>query len=358
MKLTALIMAAAMSVAVVASSLNVTASATGVVAPIHEEAAEHIGVMETTYSDGSWTSEYQTWYYNNFESGNTYFLYWAPWCVMFVDYIIDDCGGEVNVHYPKTASSGAMLQWYANKGMYAVKENYTPKPGDIIFFCYSSDRAATDHVGIVESVCNGVVTTIEGNTQGYGDSRYGVRRFTYALNDWRIKGYANTSSFMQSSSSASAPSAEAASIVSGASYNIVCKNGYYLNLYESGWYGDGARLCLWQQDWTTSQIMIPRQQADGNWLIYPKLSNNGNGRVLDVLRKNGQLRSGCSIDIWSPNDGPAQSLQLVPCGDGYYKLRLASNGLVIKAVGAYNNASLILTYDDGSAGTMFKFVRV
>ena len=69
--------------------------------------------------------------------------------------------------------------------------NYTPKSGDLIFFdwayngyCYKSPASSYgDHVGIVESVSGGTVTTIEGNSSNR------VQRRTYSLSDQEIKGY-------------------------------------------------------------------------------------------------------------------------------------------------------------------------
>ena len=69
--------------------------------------------------------------------------------------------------------------------------NYTPQSGDLIFFDWAFDgynykapaSAHGDHVGIVEKVENGYVTTIEGNSGGK------VKSITYKLTDRNIKGY-------------------------------------------------------------------------------------------------------------------------------------------------------------------------
>ena len=60
--------------------------------------------------------------------------------------------------------------------------SYVPASGDIIFFDWRSD-GSVDHVGIVESVVDGVVHTIEGNS---GDA---CRRQSYSIGDGRIYGY-------------------------------------------------------------------------------------------------------------------------------------------------------------------------
>ena len=60
--------------------------------------------------------------------------------------------------------------------------NYTPSPGDIIFFDWEQN-GGVDHVGIVEKAENGKVYTIEGN------SRDEVRAKSYSLNYKCIYGY-------------------------------------------------------------------------------------------------------------------------------------------------------------------------
>ncbi len=60
--------------------------------------------------------------------------------------------------------------------------SYVPAAGDIIFFDWEND-GTIDHVGIVESVTDGVVNTIEGNS---GDK---VARKSYNMGSDAIYGY-------------------------------------------------------------------------------------------------------------------------------------------------------------------------
>lgn len=59
---------------------------------------------------------------------------------------------------------------FKRKGIWIEDGSVTPKPGDII--CYNWDDSAQpndgypDHIGLVESVAGGQITTIEGNTNG------------------------------------------------------------------------------------------------------------------------------------------------------------------------------------------------
>jgi uncharacterized protein YgiM (DUF1202 family) len=73
-------------------------------------------------------------------------------------------------------------------GKYIEDETITPQPDDLIFFNFTAKKHPNNlratHVGIVESVANGVITTIEGN---YGDA---VKRRKIAVGAVTIRGYA------------------------------------------------------------------------------------------------------------------------------------------------------------------------
>jgi hypothetical protein len=73
-------------------------------------------------------------------------------------------------------------------GKYIEDETITPQPNDLIFFNFTAKKHPNNlratHVGIVESVANGIITTIEGN---YGDA---VKRRKIAVGSVTIRGYA------------------------------------------------------------------------------------------------------------------------------------------------------------------------
>lgn len=72
--------------------------------------------------------------------------------------------------------------WYRAKGRYRTRlSGYVPFPGDIIFFTNSNNFYY--HTGIVEFVKDGVVHTIEGNSNDC------VRRVEYSIIDSKINGY-------------------------------------------------------------------------------------------------------------------------------------------------------------------------
>ena len=109
------------------------------------------------------------------------------WCDIFVttvfqqvglsDLIGRECGVQRHI--------GIMEK----KGIW--KGRTQPKVGDIVTFDWDGGGWA-DHIGIVESVNNGVITTIEGNSALYAGStaKTKVNRKTYNWNSRYIKGYA------------------------------------------------------------------------------------------------------------------------------------------------------------------------
>lgn len=77
---------------------------------------------------------------------------------------------------------------FKSKGIWIEDGKITPKPADIVCFNWDDTTQANDgwadHIGIVESVSNGVITTIEGN---YGRQ---VKRRTMPVGWGYIRGYA------------------------------------------------------------------------------------------------------------------------------------------------------------------------
>lgn len=87
----------------------------------------------------------------------------VEWCACFVSWCADQAGMLENGELPKFASCNSQgVPWFQERGGWKDR-SYTPSPGDIIFFDWDSDEKA-DHVGIVEKVENGIIYTIEGNS--------------------------------------------------------------------------------------------------------------------------------------------------------------------------------------------------
>lgn len=93
------------------------------------------------------------------------------WCVAFVWDIFRMagasslfCGGK------KTASCGTL--WAYHKGQGQAVTDF--QPGDVVFFDFSGKRSRTEHVGIVEKVEGGYITTIDGNTGASNEANGGA----------------------------------------------------------------------------------------------------------------------------------------------------------------------------------------
>jgi hypothetical protein len=103
------------------------------------------------------------------------------WCAIFVSWCAEQCGFIDAGVLPRFSSCGTGIGRFKDRGQWQDR-NYTPAPGDIIFFDWEGD-GISDHVGIVEKTDNTTVYTIEGNTS---DS---VARRNYAAVGVKIMGY-------------------------------------------------------------------------------------------------------------------------------------------------------------------------
>lgn len=118
----------------------------------------------------------------------------GDWCAAFVSWCADQAGYNLvdwtdvtsNPNdFPFYVTVGRGARWFNrnNRLQYSRAHggNYTPNPGDIIFFAWDSNPDLVElwHTGIVESVNNGRIYTVEGNT---GDPRK-VRRNDYNVFD-------------------------------------------------------------------------------------------------------------------------------------------------------------------------------
>ena len=105
----------------------------------------------------------------------------VEWCACFVSWCANESGYIDEGVIPKFAGCSGGVQWFRDRKQWQPR-TYTPKAGDIIFFDWEHDGGA-DHVGIVQSVSDGYVHTIEGN------SGNACRQRQYSLNSADIFGY-------------------------------------------------------------------------------------------------------------------------------------------------------------------------
>lgn len=124
---------------------------------------------------------YRNWY--NKTVGNLGNSKW-PYCAAGLGWNAAQIG-MTSSEYPFTASAPTMLNWFKNKGRFYKRGTYTPKQSDTIIFKWLDNYSSlASHVGLVESVSGGYVTTIE-----YNSTNGNVCRRTWALNNVCIVGY-------------------------------------------------------------------------------------------------------------------------------------------------------------------------
>lgn len=82
----------------------------------------------------------------------------GPWCAMFVSWVLDKSGIEGYKH----AYTPAGAELFKSQGRWTQN----PRPGDVAYFDFPDTLPRIQHVGFVEKVSGGVITTIEGNTSG------------------------------------------------------------------------------------------------------------------------------------------------------------------------------------------------
>jgi hypothetical protein len=104
----------------------------------------------------------------------------AYWCAAAVTTWYKAAGAK----YPKpgSASCDVWMNWGKKNKLFST----TPVVGAAILYGSSTDA---HHIGIVEKIENGIITTIEGNTSGGGFNRNGVGVFRKTPNKKTIVGY-------------------------------------------------------------------------------------------------------------------------------------------------------------------------
>lgn len=112
--------------------------------------------------------------------------YSDSWCDAFVSAVAVQAGA-VNLIGTECGVE-EHVKIFKEKGIWIEDGTITPKKGDIIVFNWDDSTQPndgySDHIGFVEKVSGGIITTIEGN---YADA---VKRRTIAVGHGNIRGYA------------------------------------------------------------------------------------------------------------------------------------------------------------------------
>ena len=83
------------------------------------------------------------------------------WCALFVAWVWQHAGIRMAGGTAPYAYSGSFYGWVKEHGGRVLAPGATPSPGDAVL--YGWGPTASEHVGIVESVLGGEITTIDGN---------------------------------------------------------------------------------------------------------------------------------------------------------------------------------------------------
>ena len=141
---------------------------------INKEEVTRRKIVETALKEVGKTGEtYWNWYGFNHR---------VEWCCVFVSWVANE-NKVLNTKIPKFIWVKKGVDYYKAKDQLKKPREYTPLPGDIIFFDWNNN-VVIDHVGIVEKVENGYVYTIEGNV-----NYLYVKEKKYKLNSSYIYAY-------------------------------------------------------------------------------------------------------------------------------------------------------------------------
>lgn len=128
---------------------------------------------------------YSEWYIGGYKE-NSGWNKNTPWCACYLSWAMAEVSDRFGSSVPHEADVQKLLEMIessANSHSWYTKENVPSiNPADLIFFNFDED-AESDHVGVVLTVVDHYIYTIEGNTAG----KVAVRK--YDVNDKRIMGY-------------------------------------------------------------------------------------------------------------------------------------------------------------------------
>ena len=118
----------------------------------------------------------------------------CDWCAFSVSSIMRDCGFIGKYIKEVEGGAGTIPRYSDGKfGTWFKKGTKAPQAGDLFFLRYNDyplqDKYFCDHIGIVERVSGNVVTTLEGNVDGWGSDWAGTSSFkrkTRYLSDYIV----------------------------------------------------------------------------------------------------------------------------------------------------------------------------
>ena len=131
--------------------------------------------------------------FNEVKPDGARMTYDAPWCACFASAVEIEALGSVNARRicPLSYNCGTIVARAKEMGIWIEDDNYNPDEADWILYDWQDatgrgdNRGTPDHVGVVESVKDGVITVIEGNKS---TTKQCARR-TLRIGDRFIRGF-------------------------------------------------------------------------------------------------------------------------------------------------------------------------
>ena len=363
----------------------------------------NVAKSQVGYQEGSSSSQLAGTSYggrNYTEYGRWYGLQ-DMWCAMFVSWCANTAGVSTSI-VPKHAYTPTGLQWFKDRGRAysrstVAKGNYTPQPGDIIYFKSSRNSNSTNHVGIVTKYKNGTVYTVEGNTSSATISTNGgaVCEKSYSIYNTYIvyickPAYKNTGSNTTSGSSSTSSSTNTSSKnwLSGNAKSIVFDATYYADKYpdlKKAFGTDATKLFNHFLNYGIKEGRVASPVFDINYYINnnadlkkafgtdkvaamkhfasnginearvtaapENLGNNFNARINYSTAGLNLSLSDNNVITYTPSEKPAQIWNFVRQSNGSYKIVNTKNGycLEVKDGSAKNGANVQIAKDSGKA---------
>ena len=187
-------------------------------------------------------TEYGYWYGTQVQ-GNSGGSYYA-WCAYFISWCARQAGIPTSIiSNASYACAGSDNGDFKNLDYYA-RGSYTPKVGDLVFFCWEGNSSCWDHVEIVIGVDSSNVTTLGGNT-----STNNVKKRSWNLSNSYIRGYGvpkYTSGSTPTPTPTPTPSGSVQDLTNPKNPNKYSTppSGTYLNVGDSGTYVRWLQACL------------------------------------------------------------------------------------------------------------------
>lgn len=147
------------------------------------QARSWLGLKE---ADGSFKAIIDTYNGHKPRARGYKLQYSDEWCSGFASAVAIACGATDII--PTEVGCGKHIKLFQQMGIWVERDDYVPSPGDYIFYDWADDGKGENmdgasHVGIVETVENGLITVIEGNKNAQ------VARRVVKVNARHIRGY-------------------------------------------------------------------------------------------------------------------------------------------------------------------------